>query len=178
MRIEEIITKRTLSLNEILDTRVDVKWRDVFGGMRGTFDLDDHVYEIQIDHFDLKLSKDYTFVDFGFTRDGDWAATHEQKSASRIFGAVINAFLSTMDKIQPSFVMYGVNYKNGSVESRKSLYDRLARYFGKSRGYRILYEWVKGTNGEYCLMTKEKLSEEDKAKLDAQVTSIMAKPIA
>lgn len=176
MRIEEIATIRTLSLNEIFDTKVDVKWKEARTGWTGDFELDDHTYQIKLDEYDLDLESTYSLVDFGFTRDGSWSAAHEQKSASRIFGAIYNAFTDKIDSLRPKLILFGIHYDNGSIESRKSLYDRLSTWYCRSRGYNLILTWVKGNNGEYCLLSNTNLTREDKKILTKYVQHIANKP--
>lgn len=66
-------------INEIFDTKVDVSWKESANGFRGKFTLEDHLYEIRINEYEADLSKRYSLIDIGFTRDDEWSAANEDK---------------------------------------------------------------------------------------------------
>lgn len=175
MKLEELKPER-LIINEIFDTNVDIKWLITPVGYRGKFVLYDHEYEIQLDELQVDLDKPYTVIDFGFTRDGKWETANEPKTASKVFGIIFNAFIKKLNEIKSDMVLFGVNYINGSVESRKSLYDRLTSWYCRASRYDPISDWVKTPNGEYRILSCVKLTEKDVEILNNYIKSLANKP--
>ena len=148
-------------LNEIFDTNPDVKWKKVDNTYYGIFDLEDHKYKIHLDEYELKLSKVYSLIDFGFTRDGEWTVAAEKKMAAKVFGALFNSMVPKIRELNPDIIMFGINNKNSAIESRKSLYEKLAIWYCKGSAYEQVIKWVQTPNGEYTLLAKGKLVASD-----------------
>ncbi len=162
-----------MNLNEIFDTKREVSWERSSSGWVGKFTFDDKNFEIQVDEYDV--FKKYSMVDFGFTIDGKWEVTNDQKSSSKILGVILNAFIDKIKELKPDCILFGVNNKNGSIEKRKSLYDRISRLYSKGSSYHHEIDWVKTKNGEYRILSKINFSDSELKEIDKLANSIEEK---
>jgi hypothetical protein len=64
-------------------------------------------------------------------------------------------------ELNPDIIMFDINNKNGAIESRKSLYEKLATWYCKGSSYEQVIKWVQTPNGEYMLLAKGKLVASD-----------------
>jgi len=146
-------------LLEILNTSVEVDWRSTDNGVRGQFTLDGELFEIVIDEYEVS---DKILVDFGFTRNGKIDAINSNINASKILGAVLNASIPKIKEANPDFIMIAVFKKSGLVESRKSLYELLCRWFQKRLGTNYISDWQESSEAFFKIMAlKDSPSEEE-----------------
>jgi ABC-type Fe3+-hydroxamate transport system substrate-binding protein len=162
-----------VNLNEIFDTKREVHWTHSDQGWTGSFTFDDKKFEILLDEYDA-LDK-YSLIDFGFTVDGSWKVTGDQKSSGKILGVILNAFIEKIKELKPDCILFGVNYKNGSIENRKSLYDKISRVYARGTSYHLEVDWIKTKNGEYRILSKVNFSKEQLNKIDELADSIESK---
>ena len=153
-----------MTLNEILDTKIPITWSktsdDNADYFRGEFNLDEKKYEIHIDVRTAKIEgKFITFADFGFTANDSFALTNAGKSG-KIFGAVFNGAIPKLKSLNADMIMFGVNFKNEAVESRKSLYEKFASWYSRGSIYQYSTGWFNTKNGSYKLLSKKPLSSE------------------
>jgi len=88
---------------------------------------------------------------------------------------ILNTFIEKIKELNPDYILFGVNYKNGSVENRKSLYERIARLYTKGSSYYIQSDWIKTKNGEYQILSKSDFSNEELKKINKLASSIELK---
>jgi hypothetical protein len=162
-----------MNLNEIFDTKQDVDWSPSEGGWIGKFTFDDKKFEILIDEYEA-LDK-YSLVDFGFTMNGSWKVTDDQRSSGKILGVILHAFIEKIKELKPDCILFGVNFKNGSAENRKSLYDRISKLYAKGSSYHLETDWIKTKNGEYRILSRVNFSKEQLDKIDKIASSIESK---
>lgn len=162
-----------MNLNEIFDTKQKVNWSATDQGFKGTFKFDEKNFEIIIDEYDI-FNK-YSMVDFGFTVNGSWEITNDQKSSGKILGVILNAFMEKIKDLKPDCILFGVNNKNGSVENRKSLYERISKMYMRGSSYHNSSGWIKTKNGEYQILSKVEFSEEELKKINDLANSIEQK---
>jgi len=162
-----------MKLDEIFNTKQEVNWKHTDQGLTGEFVFEDKKFKIFLDEYDV-LNK-YSLVDFGFTVDDKWTVTNDQKSAGKILGVILNAFIEKIKELNPDCILFGVNYKNGSVENRKSLYERIARLYAKGSSYHVQSDWIKTKNGEYQILSKSDFSNEELKKINELASSIELK---
>jgi hypothetical protein len=171
-----IIWETNMLINEIFNTVVDVKWTEHKTGHVGEFKLDNKQYKIQVDEYEVRLSKLYSIIDFGFTRDGSWELTNDNRTSSgKIFGAIMNSFIPKINKLKPDIIVFGVNNRNGYVDERKSLYSKLASWWCRGTSFRIPIEWEKTPNGQYTVLTKGEIPDSDVEAIKDFIKSIPSK---
>jgi hypothetical protein len=78
-------------------------------------------------------------------------------------------------EIKPDSILFGMNNKNGHVEDRKRLYEKIAKMYSRGSSYTNMSDWVKSKNGEYMILTKQSLTSDQKDKIDEFVASIPEK---
>jgi hypothetical protein len=159
-----------MKLDEIFNTKQEVNWKHNDQGWIGEFIFENKKFKIFLDEYDA-LDK-YSLIDFGFTVDDKWVVTNDQKSAGKILGVILNAFIEKIKELTPDCILFGVNYKNGSVENRKSLYERIARLYAKGSSYHVHSDWIKTKNGEYLILSKANFSEEELTKINELASSV------
>lgn len=163
-------------INEIFDSKADVDWQSTDSGFIGKFYYDGKKFEIHIDEYDFKpVERTYSVVDFGFTVNGSWEVTNNMKDSSKILGVILNAFIDKIRSVNPDCILFGVNNKNGSIENRKSLYNRISKLFSNGSSYHQHYNWIKTKNGEYTVLSKFSFSEEELLKIKDFAESIEMK---
>ena len=154
-------------LNEIFEDVAKISWKSVNEGYRGSFEIGGNKYTIHLDEyvFNFKSSgKRCEFVDIGFvvhTADGEsWTATNFNKNQVKILGTVLGGVREKILKIKPDALIFGVNFKNGDVEKRLSIYKRMAKMYAKM-SYGIMQDKIKTPNGEYIAAVRSELSSEE-----------------
>lgn len=162
-------------LNEIFDTKPTCNWNTTATGFIGEFDLDDYQYQIHLDEYTLNLSKSYDLIDFGFTRNGNWHITNDTASSAKVFGAIMNSAIPKIKQISPDIILFGIHLKNGAMESRESLYDKLAKWYMRGSSYKVISDWVSTANGKYKMISKTEITADDLNKLKEFALSIPAK---
>lgn len=175
---KKLVANSTISemfLNEIFDTKIEVAWSKSSTSRVGKFQLDSADYEIQLDELQIHLpSGDYSVLDVGFTSDGSHVTTDKFNSA-KVFGAIFNSIPEQIAEINPDVILFGAHNKNGSVESRKSLYAKLASWFSRGSDYQYCSDWLVSKNGSYKFLAKSKPTGEDLEFLQKFVESIPQK---
>lgn len=163
-------------LNEIFDTKVSVKWKELNSGFIGTYEIDGKKIQIDIEEYNALIgNKTYSLADFGFRVNDSWAITNEFKNSSKILGSVVNAFILKVKSINPDCILFGVNFKNGSAENRKSLYERVAKFYAKGSAFHFMTDWIKTKNGEYRLISKTNFNQSDLEEITKFAESIEEK---
>lgn len=153
-----------LNLSEVLNTKRPISWhQNEDGQWRGTFKMADDSsdeFEIHLDELELTLDgAAYSIIDFGFTKNGSWELNSSDGNSSGIFGAVLNGAIPRIKILDPDFILYGVNNKNGATEGRTKLYARFAGFFSKGSKYHWQSPWVETKNGKYSLIGKKVLND-------------------
>lgn len=172
MKLEDIV----YDLLEVLRTKVKIHWVESQQGYLGKFTLDDASYEIHLDEFDAKiLDKTYSLIDFGFTKNGQWTMQGGKSPASKVLGAILNGFSEKIKTINPDAILFGVNFKNGGVESRISLYDKLSKLYVKGSSYSFMSSWIKTRNGQYKIISKNAFTLEEMKVIEKEASEINLK---
>jgi hypothetical protein len=164
-----------MKLNEIFNTRPDVVWKSTNTGFKGKFILEDEEYEILLDELEIELDKTFSILDIGFTKNGNYDLTNSKVSSTKVFGAVLNGMIPKIKEIKTDSILFGMNNKNGHVEDRKRLYEKIAKMYSRGSSYTNMSDWVKSKNGEYMILTKQSLTSDQKDKIDEFVASIPEK---
>ena len=140
-----------MKLFEILNTKISTEWHSTNNGECGTFILDNIKYNINIDTYTTEENK--TLIDFGFDREGDINAVKSEISASKVLGAVLNAASPKINSLNPDYILIAVFKSSGLEESRKSLYELLARWFQKRNNITYISEWQETSRAFYKILS-------------------------
>jgi hypothetical protein len=170
------LTKQTESweLDEMLDTKATVTWHDTDYGFVGTFNYKKNEYEIHVDEYTLKLSSQLSVLDIGFTKNKSHLL-QKTDSPAPIFGIIFNAVSEKIKEIKPDIVLFGVHYVNGASDKRKSIYEKIASWYAKGSSYFLEKDWIKSANGEYKILSRKRLTQEDLDSIIKLASNIPAK---
>lgn len=155
--------------NEIFDTKNLVTWQDTSEGAIGTFQVDDELYYIDLEEYEIKLASGLkTVADVGFRKGKSSELTGDQKPG-RVMGSVVNGLRAKLSSLKSDIVMFGALTKNGAVEQRKVIYRKVASLLTKVTPYKHLSPWHRFTGGEYAFMANFEPSEADDELLKALI---------
>jgi hypothetical protein len=130
-----------MNLNEIFNTKPPISWSTTDRRAIGVFELEGIQYHLILEEYTVKLSKNYSFVDFAFTANNEFALTGIGKSA-KVFGAIQNGAIPKLKSMNPDAILFGVHNVNSAVSDRKSLYERLAYWYARGSVYQKLSPWL------------------------------------
>lgn len=148
-------------LNEIFDTDNKVIWSSSDGVHEGSFLIDGEEYFIDVEEYSIQLNSGIkSALDIGFRKDKSSILTGDQKPA-RVIGSVLSGLKYKVNELTPDIIMFGALYKNGEVEKRKALYQRIASLLSKTTKYNHLSKWYKFDGGEYAFMANFTPTEKD-----------------
>jgi len=147
-------------LNEIFDSKFPTTWKTTLNGFKGTFSVDEDVFQVYLDEYDLKIDgKVYSLIDFGFTKNDSWKLQPEGIPFKSL-GGVFNAAIPKINMLKPDFVLFGAQNRNGDVTSRVKAYQTFARLLAKGSSYHYESDWFNTKNGTYKYVGKFKPTEQ------------------
>lgn len=122
-----------INVNEVFDTKISPdKWEQRNNQLVGTLSIDQTTYEIYLEPADYSI-KDKTFniINVAFAKivneQPDRNLSLNNKSASKIFGAIINALLEKIKQFEYDAIVF---IARDNIEKRMSLYNQIARHKG------------------------------------------------
>lgn len=182
MKLHELKTK--WSLNEMFNTKMNIRWTSKGHTNNGPFELNGHHYTIQVDEYTVKLSKSsFDILDIGFTSGIEpyptkqtILATGFNKNVAKIFGILNNAVTMWAKKLNPDGLMFGARYNSGEFESRMRVYQEIAKWYIRGSSFKHIYGSFKTPQAEYFLLSKSELTKEDIRILHEFAMSIPEKP--
>jgi hypothetical protein len=116
-----------MNLNEIFNTKPPISWSTTDRRAIGVFELEGIQYHLILEEYTVKLSKNYSFVDFAFTANNEFALT---------------GTIPKLKSMNPDAILFGVHNVNSAVSDRKSLYERLAYWYARGSVYQKLSPWL------------------------------------
>lgn len=148
-----------MNLLEILNTKPEVKWKNIGHRHIGEFFIGNKVCHVQLDEYTVNS---ITLVDFGFIVDGTNKASENTVPASKIIGAVLNSAVPKLQALKPDFILIAVDKTSGLVDSRKNLYDALYRWVNRNVGFVYASpNWIENTKAFYKILGKQTPSKEE-----------------
>ena len=160
-----------MNLNEIFDTENKVIWKDTVQGCVGSFSIDDELYLIDVEDYEIKLETGVkSIIDVGFRKGKSSELTGDQRPG-RVIGSVVNALKEKVKQLTPDIIMFGALNKNGEVEKRKVLYRKIASLLSKTTKYNHLSDWYKFKDGEYAFIASFNPTESDTKLVQSIITN-------
>ena len=148
-------------LNEIFDTQNKVTWATDGSNHEGSFEVDGEQYFIDAEEYTIQLASGIkSAMDIGFRKGKSSELTGDAKPG-RVIGSVLAGLKEKVSELHPDIVMFGVLNKNGEVQKRKVLYQRIASLLSKTTNYHHLSKWYTFGSGEYAFMANFIPSEAD-----------------
>jgi hypothetical protein len=139
--------KEIVDLNEVFDTKIsDIDWKHEGNNYVGKLKINEDQFKI---NFEPGTFSGLNFINVSFQifKDGDWStnATLDNKSASKIIGAIINGIQDKIGDFQfDALVFFAVDHS----EKRMSIYNWIARRYLKKLGK--IRENVKMKDNQFC----------------------------
>lgn len=149
-----------ISLNEVLDTKIDPKSWDhgLNNSLIGNILIDDKTFLIKLEPLTYNFNeKAYLGINVAFSlfKDGKEieTLTYDNKSGSKIIGAIINALETKVNEYDWDFLLF---IASNDIEKRMKIYNKIANWKLKGVSGDIITDIVINGNSKATIIIKDK----------------------
>lgn len=148
MRVNDLF-KDAIQIDEVFNTKIPIDQWETDGATKiGILTINDQQFRILLE---LRTYKQFTFINVAFERFDStlqqWTtdATFDNKSASKIIGAIMNGAIPELKKYECDAVIF---FARDNIDKRMRIYNSIARLYMKDFGN--IRENVVLPNGNVC----------------------------
>lgn len=160
MKINDIF-EHAIQIDEVFNTKIPIEqWITDGSNKIGFLTIDNQKFRIKLE---ARTYKQYSFINIAFEIYSDelhdWTtdATLNNKSASKVIGAIINGVIPEVEKYESDALVF---FAQDNVDKRMRIYNHIASLYMKKFGH--IRENISLPNGNVCtILYTSKLSKAD-----------------